>query len=425
MANQFISFLVLSIKFVIDNVGALLSLLNIHLIPLNYEQAIKGMNKVHYEHIKKDKFFMKNLKLMMNGLSNASDITLTGRFIYYNQLYDVIKSRYNFDNYVKENPKVRNVDIKNPVFIVTLPRTGSTFMHVTMQQDKRWYCPEVWLQNVLVPPPSNPLSESDNKVIKEVDWRLGIAKYLWGKRIESAHPLFARSPEDILMNLMCVGAQFYMAMVINNLDDYMDYLMNLDKSTWVEMYRSIKLMMQCYMYNYPTERLLTMSHSPYTNVAALLEVFPDAKIVTIHRDPAKSLASITSLLGMSSSQFFSIFGRDLKVMGDNVSDMCLKGTNLLLEQREELEEKDKTENRFIDVYFKDIVRNPMETFKDLYEKLEMPWTDEWERTCKTYITSQREHKKGTHSYKDNLIRKEYYHKQFSDYIKKFSIELNL
>lgn len=123
-------------------------------------------------------------------------------------------------------------------------------------------------------------------------------------------------------------------------------------------------------------RLLTMHHTSPVHMRALLKVFPDAQIITIHRDFVGQMKSSCELIKAISRPTRRQFVKDNEGYGRRVLRSVYLDAKKLVEWRKEGNYETKDFKRFIDVQFKDLIKNPIETVQEIYKQLDQEFTNE-------------------------------------------------
>lgn len=413
-----------ALKYLIDIVGDILEFLNFSFYELNLKNVFIRLKNQERRHIIKDKFFLRSLELFLSECQIKSGISLTGRIFVLNDIVHSIRSRYNFVKYVEKNPDIESVEIREPIFIVSFPRTGSSFLHCCLQEDKYWFSPEIWMQMVLSESPSNPFSEKDIKNIFEVQRSLNIRDALIGwSRIKSAHNLHSRNSEDILLHSATVGYFLIYSIYFNNMDKSLKLFGDLPLESRVEKFKFLKQIFQVQKKNYPGRRLLAMAHFPANDINVLIKIFPDARFITIHRDPIASIKSAISLLDIARTQYYHYQSTTNKEHFKKICVYYSKGHKNFRKQRELIEKLDGNSNRFIDLSFNQLIKDPMNCIKKIYNKLDINMSNEIEEKITNYILSQTEHSVRKHIHNKINISTGYIHEQFEDYYIKFNKEI--
>lgn len=219
--------------------------------------------------------------------------------------------RLTFRQYLKENPKVETVPVNAPVFVMGLPRTGTTFLHRLLSLDPAFRAPVTWeLLNPVPKHNGNTGSESDlvahendrqrrRQYIKKI---LATRRSMGDDALAHIHEVGADLPEECLLclsdNLPCLPMLLY--------DDYVNYedFLAVDAVPAYETYKKY-LQLLSYQINdfkngdngvtLPKRWMLKCPiHLFYPK--ELGKVFPDAKLIWNHRHPVSAVPSLCSLL---------------------------------------------------------------------------------------------------------------------------------
>ena len=126
---------------------------------------------------------------------------------------------------------------------------------------------------------------------------------------------------------------------------------------------------------------------------ALFGVYPEAGIIITHRDPLKVLGSCASFSEVLRSPFTDCFDREK--LGLEVTRRWEKGAHLGIQFRRSHPD---LERRFIDVYYADLVRDPMAVVRRIYDHFEMTLTDDAENLMLQLLASNPQNKNGVHRY---------------------------
>jgi hypothetical protein len=140
-------------------------------------------------------------------------------------------------------------------------------------------------------------------------------------------------------------------------------------------------------------RWLLKAPSHLFQLRTLFDVYPDARIVRTHRDPLKTLPSSVSLMGT------------LKWMRCETVDMTAAPAQLAFGYaaifRREMEQRASgvlRDDRFIDVQFDAIVRDPVGTVERVYERLDRPFDAAVRARVRDYAAHKPKDSRGPHRY---------------------------
>ncbi len=112
-----------------------------------------------------------------------------------------------------------------------------------------------------------------------------------------------------------------------------------------------------------------------------------------HRDPVKVLASCASFTEVLRGPFTDCLDRN--ELGDEVTRRWEKGAKLGIQFRRGNAD---LEGRFLDVWYADLVREPMAVIRQIYDHFEMVLTDDAERAMRRFLAENPQNKSGVHRY---------------------------
>jgi hypothetical protein len=124
---------------------------------------------------------------------------------------------------------------------------------------------------------------------------------------------------------------------------------------------------------------------------AVLAVFPDARFVVTHRDPAAVLGSVCSLIATMH-----------ELTGPPPDPRALGRAELVLWQeamRRLLAVRSREPARFTDVHFHELVADPVAAIANAYQQLGLPLTAEAERRIRAHAAAHPRGRHGEHPYR--------------------------
>jgi hypothetical protein len=124
----------------------------------------------------------------------------------------------------------------------------------------------------------------------------------------------------------------------------------------------------------------------------LFATYPDAWIVQTHRDPAKTMPSTVSTTAMV--QWLRTDEIDLGLLATTIAAIFSGALNSVAERRAKKELPD----RFVDVHFQDLLRDPVATLRKAYGKMGRPFSDAHAEAIRRYLAEKPKGKFGVHQY---------------------------
>ena len=183
--------------------------------------------------------------------------------------------------------------IRKPIFITGLPRSGTTFLHRLMMADPRNRAPLVW--QTIHPYPDLGLRPGapDNRVAR-VARSLRMFQFL-APEFRALHPLDATSPQECSE----INAHVFRSMRFDSnyhVPSYRNWL-DADIERHLPAYRFHKRFLQHLQHQTPNAGTQWVLKCPEHLFAlrAIKAVYPDARLVFVHRDPVKVLLSVAKL----------------------------------------------------------------------------------------------------------------------------------
>jgi hypothetical protein len=124
---------------------------------------------------------------------------------------------------------------------------------------------------------------------------------------------------------------------------------------------------------------------------ALLSVYPDALFVQTHRTPVDAMASVSSLVAILRNAFSDAV--DPFVVGREAIDYWSETMDKFLLERDRL-----PNNRFCDIHYDEIRREPIRAVRRIYEYFGWPLSHEAERRMRVLVASQARRQSANHRY---------------------------
>jgi len=306
-----------------------------------------------------------------------------GRIAAHRHLVDLLANRLWLEADRKEHPEIAERAIARPLFIVGLPRTGTTLLHMLLAQDPAHRVPEVW--EVMHPAPATG-SEKQRKAraARELAWMERLAPDL-----KVMHPLAPELPQECIAidSHTLQSQEFQTTHTVENYQHWYEH------QPLVPVYRFHRRFLQWLDWQRPGTRWVLKAPAHLFGLSALLEVYPDAAIVQTHRDPLQVMASLASL-GTTLRAAFSehvdpvAVGREkARRWGDGLLDaMAARDAGSL------------PAKAFLDVGYRNIVADPIATVARIHGHFGLEFSDQAEARMREFLARNPKDKHGRHRY---------------------------
>jgi hypothetical protein len=334
-----------------------------------------------------DDAFQQPFRLHIESLLNEAALTPMGRLIAQRDMLRTLENRLLLIDERKRYPEIADEQISRPLFIVGLPRTGTSILHELLAQDPANRTPMTWEVMWPIPRPDAASFDSDPRIAKTDASLKAVDQLIPG--FKSMHPMGARLPQEcvMLMNHDFMSMQLHTS---NRVTGYQDWLQQQDLG---ETYRSHRRQLQLLQSRAPAENWVLKSPQHLWYLDALLSVYPDAQIVQTHRDPVKCAASISSLVcllrGMASDHI------DPVEVGRDWSARIEDGLNRSMNVRAEFA-NDRAQ--VFDLYFHEFMQDAVGSIRKMYNHFGRELSPEAEARIQRHLAANPQGKHGRHDY---------------------------
>ena len=288
----------------------------------------------------------------------------------------------------KRNPAVLEERIDRPIFVLGLPRSGTTFLHNLLADDPGNLTPRCW--QTLFPYPVGVQKNGSRDRRAELTARQYSQFLLLAPELPSLHPLDAHAAQECIE----ITGHVFRSLRFDTTHYLPSFQQWLDDAGHLEAYRFHKRFLQHLQHQNGGGQWILKSPDHIFALEALCEVYPDARFVFVHRDPMKVLPSVARLTEILRQPFTRKIDR-LQI-GQQVSNRWALGSKLLIEADDWLK---SSPERIMHVRYKDLVRDPFAIVTDLYRHFGMTLSGPGEQGLKRSIAERPDGGYGRNSYR--------------------------
>jgi Sulfotransferase family len=325
---------------------------------------------------------------LLSSIDAESRLHLLGRVLTRSEVLRVLQTWLRLQEAWRATPALTAQPVDAPLFVVGPPRTGTTIALELLALDPQLRAPIAY--EALYPLTSMgsterrlTLSESEQE--------------LWA----DIHPEFL-TMHELASNLPCECVHFlmydfsgpYWGMIYDTPSFtgwQLDHLETLGR-----VYKLHRRMLQTFAHEAPDpepRRWLLKSPFHVSTLPALFAEYPDARVIHTHRDPRKFLASLVSIL--SAVRFMRSDHVDVRMLAS-----AMQATYQLFLDGAIAQRVDGTipDDQIVDLHFLDLMRDPVESLCNTYERLGLAWPTGHDRVIRRYLEEKPKGKHGTHAY---------------------------
>lgn len=331
-----------------------------------------------------------------------------GAFLYRKKVVQNLVNRLWAQYWIKEDSSIKK-ELAPTVLITGLQRTGTTFLQRLLGA-----LPE--FRGVISWEIVNPVPTSKKKTYhgKKLAWVGHKALNYINPEFKAIHAL----NHDSLDEEVALMEHCFMSSILEAVFDTPNYSRWLEKQDQKPAYEDLKMWLQLLNWRMPAKHhflLKSPHHMEYLDDFSA--VFPNTRIIHMHRDPVETMASYCSMMHYSKKMF------QPSSKPYEIGQHWLRKNKRLVKYCQAY--KDENQDQFVDVKYKDLVKDPILTAQNIYKELGLTWSDEHTELSKAYCIEHKKNKYGKHVYSledyglnDRIIKDAFssYYERYEDYL---------
>ena len=300
-----------------------------------------------------DTSFIGPLRIFLRACVDEADLSFSGGVA---TRWDIVRFLSNLLRLQEEEakaPQILDRPVARPIFISGLPRSGTTFLHSLLTEDPGNLVPRVW--QLIYPYRSDKLGPDLRKLRVARQLRLF---GLLAPDFRRMHPINANSPQECSE----ITAHVFASLRFDTTYRIPSYRRWLDATGHLQAYRFHKRFLQHLQYQAgDSGRWVLKCPDHVFALAAIRSVYPDARLVLVHRDPLAVLLSVARLTETLRRPFTRSI--DKAEIGPQDSARWLAATELMISAAQE----QPFAEPIFHVHYADLVSDPLGTVAALYQ----------------------------------------------------------
>ncbi len=359
--------------------------------------------------------FRERLGLWLSEVDEDPDRTNLGRLMLFNDCVRYASNRLRIHALLAEHPEIHDVEIREPIIVLGLPRSGTTHLVNLIAADSRLRSMPLWEGQA-------PVAE-DGATWGPDDPRYARCQQAWEQmemmapQVAAMHPM---NPDHIHEELELM------------LPDFSSY--NLEWSArvprWVEYYhahdqrphyRYMKTGLKILQWYRPRDRWVLKCPQHLEQIGPLVETFPDATFAVTHRDPVAVVQSAATMTCYGARMSYGTTRPEwyLEYWTRRIGELLsasIRDRSLLPAERT------------IDVPFHEFMADDLAMVERIYEVAGLPMTDAARREIQAHLA---DHRRGKHGRVVYDLREDFgaeparVREPFGDYLARFPIEIEV
>ena len=353
--------------------------------------------------------FLEGFECLVQSINEEADLNDIGMEAQQHRLIGILANLLRIENACIQHPEILTEEIKSPVVIVGLPRTGSTMTHRLLASDPR-HTAMLWWEGRYP-------AMLDNEVRGHPSERMEMGKAEVEAVMQASpealtiHPWDYKGADEEILLL----EHTFFSTVPESFMRLQTYSKWVESQDHIHAYAQLKIMLQYLQWQNPgrdKKRWVLKSPHHLGFIDKLLNIFPDSKVIQTHRDPLKTVPSFCSMCSnlfepLTNSYDKNEIGHHWAHKLAKVLNHCMEVSNL-------------NKENFLNLEFKKMIKDPIFEMEEVYKFIDEDFTDQAENAMNAW-KEENQHEMGAHQYslEEFGLESSFIDSYFSEYIKQY------
>jgi hypothetical protein len=353
-------------------------------------------------------YYREGLERTVDALNTEADLSDMGRVIQHATISNALIQRLKIEDAYVARPEIDDEIIGGPVFVIGLPRTGTTALSQLVAADPQFRSLRMWESQAPTPPPEAATQHTDPR-IAQADAGLQMLNDMF-PLMKTLYNSEATAPTEC-QDLMGMSFRTFHFDGVVRVPGYLAWLMNCDMRETYTFHRRVLKLLQ---WHCPPSLWHLKTPVHVFALDALVEAYPNAKFMWSHRDPAKVMGSVCSLIRYVRS--WSSDRDDPEELGAEQLESWSEGVRRAMDFRKRVGDE-----RFSDIAFADLQADPVNTLAAGYESLGLDFTAATQRSVGRWADEHKPGSRGSHDYDlaDFGLTPESVRERFTEYLRTY------
>lgn len=338
-----------------------------------------------------DEGFREPLRVLLGALEREARLHEAGRASQRARIVDSLATRLAAQDWFRRRPEILEEEIRAPLVVIALPRSGTTHLHRLLAADPRARAVLWWECRSPAPRPGSDWEKGDDPRI--ADAHEEVRQILAARpELASIHPWDPEGPDEEILLI----EHSFLSHVPESGARIPSYNAWLDRQDMAPAYAYLKTLLQLLQWQKRRagrggDQWVLKAPFHLGFLDTLFATFPDARVVQTHRDPVETLPSIASM-----------YAALWKLASDEVDEQeigrhCLARYGGALARCLEARERLPAE-RFLDVDYRELLADPLAQVRRIHGFAERPLDGEALAAMREHLGEHAREKRDAHDY---------------------------
>lgn len=350
-----------------------------------------------------DPGFSEGLDLLCRSCREDAALNAFGRIAVKIHITNALVARLLRVRARKRFPERFERTLNQPIFVIGLPRSGTTLLHRLLSLDDEARALKTWEVRKPLAEPGPDLRRAATRA------QVALLK-MAAPRIDAKHHVDADEPEEcvFLLDGSLRSMSFWMMAPVYGYDRW------LRSQDMRGPYREYREHLQLFQREAPRRRLVLKAPAHTLHMDALLAAVPEAMVVQTHRDPIPIVGSVNSL-------FVSFHGAVTSSLDvERTARINLGGLEVMAWRSLELRER-AAPGEILDLRYDDLAADPAGQVERIYDHFGLSFTGTFRSRIVEWLATRPKRAFGQHSYRveDFGFRRDELEERFAAYRARF------
>ena len=327
------------------------------------------------------------LAMLVRSLESEAGLSLFGRVAMRSALQRAADARHRVERAFAEMPEIADEPIRNPVFIVGAPRSGTTILHALLHLDRHHRAPLSW--ECLLPYPAPRPTDHDSDMRIDTVRREFERIFRLVPDFRKKHYMAADSPQECIA-ITTLNFTSFLFLAQAYLPSYHEWFVDADQEQNLRWHRRFLQFLQSG--GVRRRRWLLKSPVHLMRLRELFAVYPDARVIVTHRHPEWIVPSTASIVSSMRSLYSD--DEDTRRTGREQLRIWADYFNRFLRDRSQHDGK----AQIVDVLFDDFVRDQMAVVESIYARFGWQLQAVDRARMESFLLEEPRGKHGVHEY---------------------------
>lgn len=302
------------------------------------------------------------LAVLCHAYDTEAGLSAFGRVSIHAQLVQFLTNRLLIAEVIRRHPEALEQDVRAPIVIAGLPRTGTTHLHNLVSADPALRFLPYWESIEPVPAAGEPMFGDGSLAPRTArcDAAIGMAE-LWTPELKRMHEMSTwHAHEEIHLLAIDCSSMFFDTLAV--IPSWREFYRSQDQT---QHYRYLRTVLQVLQFLRGGDRWVLKSPQHLEQFGPLSTVFPDATVVVTHRDPGEVTLSMATMLAYAARVHVEV--PDPVGIGRYWSGQLVEMLGACVADRHRLPRE-----RSMDVRFDEFMADDLGTASRLYELAGQP-----------------------------------------------------